>query len=186
VVEHTRGIGEVGLELQDGDVEVGPDARDVAAEVVAAMDVELHADPAQARAEDGDELLRRRPGAAAELSANHKLKDDPRITRVGSRLRRFSLDELPQLLNVLAGQMSLVGPRMITPEEGEKYGRHRMNLLTVKPGITGLWQVKARGQASFVEMLEMDIEYVRTRSFWLDLKVLLRTIPVLISGRGAS
>src|SRR5690606_33659060 len=97
---------------------------------------------------DGDRLLRARPDLEKELKVNHKLKDDPRITRIGHVLRKYSLDELPQLFNVLLGQMGLVGPRMISAEEVEKYGQHRLNLLTVKPGITGLWQVSGRSNLS--------------------------------------
>jgi lipopolysaccharide/colanic/teichoic acid biosynthesis glycosyltransferase len=119
-------------------------------------------------------------------AASAKLEGDRRVTRVGKVLRRTSLDELPQLLNVLRGEMSLVGPRPVPPYEAAAYTEWQRQRLAALPGITGLWQVMGRGQASFVEMLQMDIEYVRTRSFWLDLKVLLRTIPVLISGRGAS
>ncbi len=135
---------------------------------------------------NGDELLRRRPGAAEELSAHHKLKDDPRITAVGRWLRRYSLDELPQLLNVLSGQMSLVGPRMITPAEAAKYGLHRMNLLTVKPGITGLWQVSGRSDLSYEERVRIDMYYVRTYSVWLDFQILfIQTLPAVLRSRGA-
>ena len=135
---------------------------------------------------NGEQLLRERPGAAEELSANHKLKDDPRITGVGRWLRRYSLDELPQLLNVLFGQMSLVGPRMITPEEGAKYGSHRMNLLTVKPGITGLWQVSGRSDLTYEERVRIDMYYVRHYSIWLDLQILfIQTLPAVLRSRGA-
>ena len=99
-------------------------------------------------------------------------------------LRRLSFDELPQLLNVLCGQMSLVGPRMITPEEGDKYGRLRMNLLTVKPGLTGLWQIRGRSDVSYNERVRIDMHYIRNYSVWLDLQILLQTIPVVIRGRG--
>jgi lipopolysaccharide/colanic/teichoic acid biosynthesis glycosyltransferase len=135
---------------------------------------------------NGDELLRRRPGAAEELSAHHKLKDDPRTTAVGRWLRRYSLDELPQLLNVLSGQMSLVGPRMITPAEAAKYGLHRINLLTVKPGITGLWQVSGRSDLSYEERVRIDMYYVRTYSVWLDFQILfIQTLPAVLRSRGA-
>jgi lipopolysaccharide/colanic/teichoic acid biosynthesis glycosyltransferase len=135
---------------------------------------------------DGEHVLSRNPVAAQELKVNHKLKDDPRITRVGRWLRKYSLDEIPQFLNVLAGQMSLVGPRMITPEEGEKYGRHRMNLLTVKPGITGLWQVSGRSDVSYEERVRIDMFYVRNYSIWLDLQILfVQTPPAVLKGRGA-
>lgn len=122
----------------------------------------------------------------AELRTNHKLKEDPRVTRVGRWLRKFSLDELPQLFNVLLGQMGLVGPRMISPEEAEKYGRHRLDLLTVKPGITGLWQVSGRSNLSYDERVSLDMYYIRNHSVWLDLQILfVQTLPAVIFGRGA-
>jgi len=121
-----------------------------------------------------------------ELRANHKLKMDPRITRVGRWLRKYSLDELPQLFNVISGQMGLVGPRMITEQEAEKYGRHRLNLLTVKPGITGLWQVSGRSDLSYDERVQLDMYYIRHYTVWLDLQILfVQTIPAVIHGRGA-
>jgi exopolysaccharide biosynthesis polyprenyl glycosylphosphotransferase len=135
---------------------------------------------------DGDHRLRQSPEALEELRLNHKLKADPRITRVGRWLRRYSIDEVPQLLNVLRGQMSLVGPRMISPSEAEKYGRQRMNLLTVKPGMTGLWQVSGRSDLSYSERVQMDMYYVRTYSVWLDLQILfMQTLPAVLKGRGA-
>jgi exopolysaccharide biosynthesis polyprenyl glycosylphosphotransferase len=135
---------------------------------------------------DGDALLSRDPELQAELRTNHKLKSDPRVTRIGRWLRKYSLDELPQLLNVLRGQMGLVGPRMITSEEAEKYGRHRLNLLTVKPGITGLWQVSGRSDLSYTERVHLDMYYIRNYSVWLDLQILfVQTVPAVIQGRGA-
>lgn len=135
---------------------------------------------------NGNELLKNNPQLVEELRTNHKLKDDPRITRVGQWLRRYSLDELPQLFNVIMGQMGLVGPRMITAEEAEKYGRHRLNLLTVKPGITGLWQVSGRSDLSYDERVHLDMYYVRNYSVWIDLQILfVQTLPAVIKGRGA-
>ena len=135
---------------------------------------------------NGDDVLRDRPELQAELREHHKLKDDPRVTRVGRWLRKFSLDELPQLFNVLLGQMGLVGPRMITAEEAEKYGRHRLDLLTVKPGITGLWQVSGRSNLSYDERVRLDMFYIRNYSVWLDLQILfVQTLPAVIHGRGA-
>jgi exopolysaccharide biosynthesis polyprenyl glycosylphosphotransferase len=135
---------------------------------------------------DGDELLRSHPELEAELRTNHKLRDDPRITRVGKWLRKYSLDELPQLFNVLLGQMGLVGPRMISPEEVKKYGRHRLDLLTVKPGITGLWQVSGRSNLSYEERVSLDMYYIRNHSMWLDLQILfVQTFPAVVFGRGA-
>jgi len=134
---------------------------------------------------NGDAMLARYPELAAQLARDMKLKDDPRVTRAGRWLRRLSLDELPQLLNVLAGQMSLVGPRMITPEEAERYGNWRFNLLTVKPGITGLWQVSGRSDVSYDERVQIDMSYIRNYSLWLDLMLLARTIPAVLKKTGA-
>ncbi len=117
--------------------------------------------------------------------APSKLSDDPRITRVGHILRRTSLDELPQLLNVLLGEMSLVGPRPIPLYEARQYERWQWERLHALPGITGLWQVEGRGRCTFDESVQLDITYVRHRSLLLDLKLLCRTIPAVISMRGA-
>lgn len=135
---------------------------------------------------DGDRLLENHPDLARQLQDSHKLKDDPRITRLGRWLRRLSLDELPQLFNVLRGEMSLVGPRMITPNESQKYGRHKLNLLTVKPGITGLWQVSGRSDLSYEERVRLDMFYIRNYSVWLDLQILfVQTPPAVFKARGA-
>lgn len=114
-----------------------------------------------------------------------KLEGDPRITRVGKLLRRTSLDELPQLVNVLIGEMSLVGPRPVPTYEVAEYEKWHHARLLAKPGITGLWQVRGRGRVTFDEMVRMDIEYVHNQSIWLDLKLLWLTIPSVLSGRGA-
>ena len=134
---------------------------------------------------DGHEVLARYPELARRLASDMKLKEDPRITRAGRWLRRFSLDELPQLFNVLLGQMSLVGPRMITPDEAERYGHWQLNLLTVKPGITGLWQVSGRSDLSYSERVQIDMSYIRNYSIWLDLMLLARTIPAVFKKTGA-
>ncbi|MFZ0427225.1 MAG: sugar transferase [Acidobacteriota bacterium] len=135
---------------------------------------------------NGDEILARNPELLEELQRNQKLKNDPRVTRLGAFLRSTSLDELPQLLNVLLGQMSLVGPRMISPEEAEKYGRSRMNLLTVRPGITGLWQVSGRSELTYDERVRLDIHYIRYYSVWRDLQILfVQTLPSVLKKRGA-
>lgn len=137
-------------------------------------------------ATNGDEVLAKYPELVAELQANHKLRQDPRITKIGHFLRRTSLDELPQLINVLLGQMSLVGPRMITPEEASKYGDMQYNLLTVKPGLTGLWQVSGRSDLSYEERVRLDMHYIRNYSIWQDLQILfLQTIPTVMTKRGA-
>jgi len=116
----------------------------------------------------------------------HKITEDPRVTRVGRFLRKASLDELPQLLNVLRGEMSLVGPRPPIPYELEVYEIwHRRRLLEVKPGITGLWQVDGRSRLRFDDMVRLDLRYARAWSPWLDLKILLRTPRAVLSGDGA-
>lgn len=136
--------------------------------------------------QNGDAVLAARPDLAAELRTNHKLKEDPRVTRVGRFLRRTSLDELPQLINVLLGQMSLVGPRMISPEEAEMYGTMYLNLLTVKPGITGLWQVSGRSDLSYGERVQLDMHYIRNYSVWWDLQILfVQTLPAVLGRKGA-
>lgn len=134
---------------------------------------------------DGDAILAAHPELQAQLRENHKIKDDPRVTRVGRILRKYSLDEFPQLINVLLRQMSLVGPRMISPPELEKYGKWGMNLLTIPPGITGLWQVSGRADVSYEERVQLDMYYIRNYTIWLDLQILLRTIPAVLKGKGA-
>lgn len=114
-----------------------------------------------------------------------KMSNDPRLTRVGRFLRRYSLDELPQLLNVLAGDMSLVGPRPPTPREYEQYQLEHLRRLEVIPGMTGLWQVSARSDPSFETYIRYDLEYIEDWSLWLDFKVLAKTIPTVLSGNGA-
>jgi exopolysaccharide biosynthesis polyprenyl glycosylphosphotransferase len=117
----------------------------------------------------------------------YKLKQDPRVTAVGRIIRKTSLDELPQLFNVLKGEMSLVGPRPPVPYEVERYQSwHLRRILEVKPGITGLWQVEGRSRASFDEMVRLDLRYVRESSLAFDLKILLKTVRVVLIGDGAS
>ncbi len=116
----------------------------------------------------------------------YKLTGDRRITRVGAFIRKTSLDELPQLVNVLKGEMSLVGPRPPIPYEVAAYKEWHKRRLDVPPGLTGLWQVRARSAVSFDEMVMMDIEYVSRRSLLLDLEILARTVPAVVSGRGAA
>jgi lipopolysaccharide/colanic/teichoic acid biosynthesis glycosyltransferase len=115
-----------------------------------------------------------------------KMHGDPRITRLGHYLRRSSLDELPQLWNVLSGQMSLVGPRPPLSYEVENYPEHWFRRFAVKPGVTGLWQVSGRSNLTLEEMIDLDVEYVERRSPLLNLWIMLRTIPVVLSRRGAS
>jgi lipopolysaccharide/colanic/teichoic acid biosynthesis glycosyltransferase len=115
-----------------------------------------------------------------------KMTDDKRVTRVGRFLRKSSLDELPQLWNVLRGDMSLVGPRPPIPYEVEHYPPHWFDRFAVKPGMTGLWQVGGRSEVTLEQMIALDVEYVRRRTFWLNLRILARTIPVVLGGRGAA
>jgi lipopolysaccharide/colanic/teichoic acid biosynthesis glycosyltransferase len=114
-----------------------------------------------------------------------KIQDDPRLTRVGRFLRRTSLDELPQLWNVLRGEMGLVGPRPPLPAEVSRYMEWHKKRLEVRPGMAGLWQVSGRSLLSFDEMVLLDIYYIENWSLWLDFKILLRTIPQVLFGDGA-
>jgi lipopolysaccharide/colanic/teichoic acid biosynthesis glycosyltransferase len=115
----------------------------------------------------------------------YKLTADSRITRVGRILRKFSVDELPQLWNVLIGDMSLVGPRPPLPYEIERYKGHHLHRMTTAPGLTGWWQVNGRCETNFEEMVALDLDYIDRSSLWLDLKILAWTIPAVVSGRGA-
>lgn len=125
------------------------------------------------------------PDAQREWATSHKLKDDPRVTGIGRFLRRTSLDELPQIWNVLQGSMSFVGPRPITTVEIERYGDHFESYCTVKPGITGLWQVSGRNTTSYQERVQMDARYAEQWSLGLDLYILLRTFRAVWHGHGA-
>jgi len=134
---------------------------------------------------DGDQILAAHPELMEEYKNSFKIKDDPRVTRLGKFLRKTSIDELPQIFNVLKNQMSLVGPRMICADELEKYDQWDINLLTVKPGITGLWQVRGRSDVSYEERVRFDMFYIRNWTIWMDLQIILQTIPVAIFRRGA-
>jgi len=114
-----------------------------------------------------------------------KMRQDPRITRIGRGLRRCSLDEVPQLLNVLRGEMSLVGPRPALPREVALYTLDQHQRLSVLPGLTGLWQVSGRATLSFEASVALDLDYVRRQSFWLNVVILARTVPAVLTGRGA-
>lgn len=131
------------------------------------------------------EYLSAHPEYAPEWERNHKLKHDPRITKVGRWLRRSSLDELPQLINILRGQMSLVGPRPIVKQEIPKYGRGYELYMQVLPGLTGLWQVSGRNDTTYEERVAFDEHYVHNWSLWLDLYILARTVKVVITAEGA-
>ncbi|WP_365758798.1 sugar transferase [Novosphingobium sp.] len=130
-------------------------------------------------------LLETDPQARAEWAQTQKLRIDPRITPVGRFLRRSCLDELPQLINVLRGEMSLVGPRPITAAEAVRYGRHFPVYCSLKPGITGLWQVKRQDQTSYRRRVAFDLAYARSRSLALNLAILVLTVPSVLRGQGA-
>lgn len=131
------------------------------------------------------ELLEREPSLAAEWDRCQKLAADPRVTSLGRWLRRSSLDELPQLLNVVRGEMALVGPRPITVAELRRYGPVRWQYLSVPPGMTGLWQVSGRSGTGYEQRVALDERYVRTRSAWLDCRILAKTVLVVLKGDGA-
>ena len=130
-------------------------------------------------------LLAESPEARAEWERDHKLRNDPRITALGSFLRRSSLDELPQLFNVLAGEMSLVGPRPIVTAEVARYGRRFGHYCSVRPGITGLWQVSGRNDVSYRRRVAIDTCYAQNQSIALDLRILLATIPSVLLRKGS-
>ena len=138
---------------------------------------------------DGDRVLLAHlaadPEAAREWEATRKLKSDPRVTPMGRMLRKTSLDELPQLINVLKGDMSLVGPRPIVADEARHYGAAIRDYMAVRPGLTGLWQIGGRSDTSYAERVLLDQTYVQRRSLALDLWVLLRTVVVVLRGRGS-
>jgi UDP-galactose-lipid carrier transferase len=138
---------------------------------------------------DSDSVLRRMlaedPAAAEEWAATQKLRNDPRVTRLGQFLRRSSLDELPQLLNVLRGEMSLVGPRPIVQAEIARYADDIDYYYETKPGLTGLWQVSGRSDTSYARRVRLDVWYVRNWTLWHDIAILLKTIPAVFLQRGA-
>lgn len=130
-----------------------------------------------------EELLQNDPEARAEWERDFKLKHDPRITKSGAFLRRTSLDELPQIFNVLKGEMSLVGPRPIIKDEMERYGNHIDDYLMVKPGIAGIWQCSGRSDTTYQERVQMDSWYVRNWSVWLDIMILWKTLEAVFAKR---
>jgi exopolysaccharide production protein ExoY len=130
-------------------------------------------------------LLETDSTSRSEWAEMHKLRNDPRVNSVGLLLRKASLDELPQLFNVLKGDMSLVGPRPIVEEEVVRYKQHFAIVASVRPGITGLWQVCGRSGTSYDRRVALDVEYVQTMSFYQDIRILLRTVWVVLAGRGS-
>lgn len=134
---------------------------------------------------DADDYLQRNPHLFNAFQKDWKLQDDPRITRFGAWLRAASVDELPQLLNVFRGQMTLVGPRMITAPELDRYGSDASRLLRVKPGLTGLWQVSGRQELSYEERVRLDMVYIESRSLLFDTQILLKTVKCVLQRKGA-
>jgi len=128
-------------------------------------------------------LLSSSPDLEEEFRNDFKLRNDPRITRLGKFLRRSSLDELPQFLNVLRGEMSVVGPRPIVRRELPRYGSRMEEVLAVRPGLTGLWQVSGRNNLSYAQRVELDVRYARHRSLLMDLRIILRTVAVVLDPR---
>lgn len=131
------------------------------------------------------ELLRSDASARVEWALDHKLRNDPRVTPIGRMLRKTSLDELPQLFNILRGEMHFVGPRPVTVEELVRYGSRRRHYLSVRPGLTGLWQVSGRNSTSYDERVAFDSDYVERRNPLFDSWIVLRTVKVMITGEGA-
>jgi len=131
------------------------------------------------------EHLMRNPAAAMQWAANRKLVDDPRITPLGQALRKSSLDELPQLFNILRGEMSLVGPRPIVRDEAANYGAAFEDYMRARPGLTGLWQVKGRSSTSYEERVKLDSEYVSSWSFRQDIVIIFMTVPSVLAARGS-
>lgn len=125
------------------------------------------------------------PAARQEWEASRKLKVDPRVTRLGRVLRKSSVDELPQLLNVIRGEMSLVGPRPIVRAEAVHYGQHIERYHEVRPGLTGLWQVSGRSDTTYGQRVALDCRYVESRSFWTDVGILLMTVPAVLRSKGS-
>ena len=132
-----------------------------------------------------ESLLARDSASREEWMRDQKLRRDPRVTWAGRFLRRASLDELPQILNVLMGSMSIVGPRPIVPQEMNRYGRYLSTYCSVRPGITGLWQVSGRNRTTYRRRVACDVAYAKTKSFATDLAIIVRTIPAVVFGHGA-
>jgi lipopolysaccharide/colanic/teichoic acid biosynthesis glycosyltransferase len=135
---------------------------------------------------DAERVLKENAELSEQFGADWKLKNDPRVTGIGRWLRKSSIDELPQLINVLRGEMSIVGPRPVQPAElEERFGAWAEVVTRVKPGITGLWQVSGRSELRYDRRVALDLEYVGRCSFWFDISLLIRTVPAVLTGRGA-
>ena len=138
---------------------------------------------------NADDILKKwishHPDIKIEFERKFKLRGDPRVTHFGQFLRRTSLDELPQIFNIIKGDMSLVGPRPIVPNEIPKYGIHAKQVFRVKPGLTGLWQVSGRNDVSYERRVKLDLVYIKKWSLWLDFVILFRTFRAVLNGKGA-
>ena len=132
-----------------------------------------------------EQILATDPIRRAEWEKDRKFLDDPRVTKFGKLLRKTSLDELPQIFNILKGDMSLVGPRPVTEPELIKYGKYQDYVLSVLPGLSGMWQISGRSDTGYEERISFDSYYIQNWSIWLDIWILLKTIWVVISGKGA-
>ena len=122
---------------------------------------------------------------AAEWEKDRKFTDDPRVTKLGKFLRKTSLDEIPQIWNIFVGEMSLVGPRPVTEPELTKYGKYSDYVLSVKPGLSGMWQISGRSDTGYEERINLDTYYIQNWSVWLDIWILIKTVGVVIKGKGA-
>lgn len=131
------------------------------------------------------EYLASNEEARKEFKKTHKLQNDPRITKIGNFLRKTSLDELPQMINILKGDMSFVGPRPVVEKEVEEYGENKKKFLSVKPGLTGYWQVNGRSNTTYEERMEMELYYVDNCSLWLDIKIFFKTFITVFKKEGA-
>lgn len=135
---------------------------------------------------NAEELIKKfTPEQKEEFEKNFKLENDPRVTKIGNFLRKTSLDELPQILNILKGELSIIGPRPIVQAELEKYGDDKEKFLSVKPGLTGYWAANGRSDISYEERIQMELYYVDNMSFWLDIKIFFKTIFAVIKKEGA-
>ena len=130
------------------------------------------------------EILENNPDMREEWEKERKFTNDPRVTKFGKFLRKTSLDELPQLINILIGQMSFVGPRPVTEPELEKYGPYKDYVLSVTPGLSGMWQTSGRSDTEYEERIALDTSYIQNWSIWLDIWILIKTVYVVLKGRG--